>query len=111
MIAVCQIIGITVDEVGISDRHIEEEAVTVVVTDGATPIEGIRVYLFSAAGAYLGRYENTDINGEVKFDLPLDMDVKFRADYLGYQFWSNEAMVLTRQLNSRTMLHKRFLDA
>ena len=72
---------------------IEEEAVAVVVTDGAAPMEGIRVYLFSAAGAYLGRYENTDSNGEVSFDLPLDMDVKFRADYLGYQFWSNEAMV------------------
>ena len=72
---------------------IEEEVVAVVVTDGAAPMEGIRVYLFSAAGAYLGRYENTDLNGEVSFDLPLDMDVKFRADYLGYQFWSNEAMV------------------
>ena len=72
---------------------IEEAAVVVVVTDGAAPMEGIKVYLFSSAGAYLGRYENTDINGEVKFDLPLDMDVKFRADYLGYQFWSNEAMV------------------
>ena len=72
---------------------IEEEAVAVVVTDGDAPMEGIRVYLFNAAGAYLGRYENTDSNGEVSFDLPLDMDVKFRADYLGYQFWSNEAMI------------------
>ena len=79
---------------------IEEEAVAVTVTDGAAPMEGMRVYLFSAAGAYLGRYENTDSNGEVSFDLPLDMGVKFRADYLGYQFWSNEAMVsIGLQLN------------
>jgi hypothetical protein len=34
---------------------IEEEVVVVVVTEGAAPMEGIRVYLFSAAGAYLGR--------------------------------------------------------
>ena len=72
---------------------IEEEAVFVVVTDGAFPMEGIKVYLFSAAGAYLGRYKNTDSNGEVLFYLPLDMNVKFRADYLGYQFWSNDAVV------------------
>jgi RHS repeat-associated protein len=72
---------------------IEEEAVVVVVTDGVAPMEGIKVYLFSAAGAYLGRYKNTDSNGEVSFHLPLDMDVKFRADYLGYQFWSNDAVV------------------
>ncbi|MDY7034990.1 MAG: DUF6531 domain-containing protein, partial [Thermodesulfobacteriota bacterium] len=74
---------------------IEEEAVIVSVTDGSAPMEGIPVYLFSGAGAYLGRYENTDTNGEVSFDLPLGIDVKFRADYLGFQFWSNDVLVST----------------
>ena len=72
---------------------IEEETVRVTVSDAIDPIIGIRVYLFSAAGAYLGVYCNTDANGDVFFDLPLDINFKFRADLLGYQFWSEEIPV------------------
>ncbi len=52
------------------------------------PIEGIRVYAFSSSGSYLGLYEQTNETGSVTFDLP-DGDYKFRADYFGYQFWTD----------------------
>ena len=72
---------------------IEEETVRVTVSDAVDPIIGIRVYLFSAAGAYLGVYGNTDASGDVFFDVPLDITLKFRADTLGYQFWSEDIQV------------------
>jgi hypothetical protein len=53
----------------------------------AEPLEGIKVYLFSPPGTYLGRLAVTDINGQVVFNLP-DQEYKVRADYLGQQFWS-----------------------
>ena len=72
---------------------IEEETVRVTVSDAVDPIIGIRVYLFSAAGAYLGVYGNTDASGDVFFDVPLDITLKLRADTLGYQFWSEDIQV------------------
>jgi|GEM_PF-1795685 len=53
----------------------------------SSPIEGIKAYLFSSAGSYLGRYQLTDADGKVAFDLP-EKAYKVRADYLGQQFWS-----------------------
>ncbi|MCG2774402.1 MAG: hypothetical protein L6406_01875, partial [Desulfobacterales bacterium] len=53
------------------------------------PIEGIKVYLFSSAGSYLGQYQQTNSSGKVTFDLP-EKAYKVRADYLGQQFWSEE---------------------
>ena len=50
-------------------------------------IEGVRVYLFSEGGSYLGRYETTDVTGEVEFLLP-DRSFKFRVDEGGSQYWS-----------------------
>lgn len=52
-------------------------------------IENVRVYLFSAAGSYLGQYVETDDQGRAYFDLP-QKAYKFRADYMGQQFWSEE---------------------
>ena len=72
---------------------IQEASVAVKVTDGANPMEAVRVYLFSASGAYLNRNGDTDATGEVTFYLPVEMKVKFRADILGYQFWSDEIPV------------------
>jgi len=54
----------------------------------AQPLEGLRVYLFTPAGSYLGRYEVTDLTGRVVFDL-LELPYRVRADYLGRQFWSD----------------------
>ena len=54
------------------------------------PIEGIKVYLFSSAGSYLGQYQQTNSSGKVAFDMP-EKAYKVRADYLGQQFWSEES--------------------
>jgi hypothetical protein len=57
--------------------------------DTLAPIEGIRVYLFSPTGTYLGQTKLTDADGKAIFDLP-QKSYKVRADYLGHQFWSED---------------------
>ena len=52
-----------------------------------TPLENIRIYVFTATGAYQGISAETDVQGQVVFNLPAQ-DYKVRADYLGGQFWS-----------------------
>jgi len=70
------------------DVLIEEEAVEVTVTTGSGPASGIKVYLFSESGSYLGLYEVTDEEGTVSFELPVGMNYAFRADILGTRYWS-----------------------
>ena len=53
------------------------------------PIQGIKVYLFTASGVYQSQYQVSDTNGEVLFNLP-EQAYKVRADYLGQQFWFND---------------------
>ena len=52
------------------------------------PLEGLTVYLFTPAGAYLGQHAVTDGNGQVNFSLP-NQDYQVRVDTLGNQFWSD----------------------
>ena len=58
------------------------------IDTGSGPLTGVRTYLFSSAGSYLGLYGASDANGHVSFNLP-DGSYKCRVDYLGYQFWSD----------------------
>ncbi len=51
------------------------------------PLEGVNVYAFTAAGAYIGLLKTTSDTGLVNFDLPRG-EYQFRADYLGYKFWT-----------------------
>jgi RHS repeat-associated protein len=51
------------------------------------PLEGVKVYLFKESGSYMGVNEVTDAGGQVSFFIPSE-SYKVRADYLGYQFWS-----------------------
>jgi hypothetical protein len=68
--------------------HQEVEVTVAGVYQGvSTPVSGIKVYLFSPTGSYLGFYETTDTNGKVTFNLP-EKAYLFRADYLSRQFWS-----------------------
>jgi len=55
----------------------------------AAPLGGIRVYLFTSSGSYLGRYKTTSEQGHVVFNLP-EQAFKVRADYLGSQYFSEE---------------------
>ena len=56
---------------------------------GWLPVSGIRVYLFTPSGAYLGRHQTTDSDGQVTFSLP-DQSYRVRVDYLGHRFWSED---------------------
>jgi len=53
------------------------------------PVEGIKAYLFTSSGSYMGKYEITDISGQVTFNLP-EQTYKVRADYMAQQFWSDD---------------------
>jgi hypothetical protein len=75
-----------------TELSVPHQNVTVTVQgayqSSSTPIEGIKVYLFSSTGSYLSQYGTTDGNGNVTFNLP-EKAYKVRADYLGMQFWSD----------------------
>jgi hypothetical protein len=68
---------------------IAEETVQLTVAMGAGPAVGVRVYLFSESGSYLGVCKTTDPEGVAHFDLPVGKTFKFRADILGGQYWSD----------------------
>jgi len=78
-----------VPEVLSTDMVIAHETVEVTVTTGAGAVEGVKVYLFSANGTYLGRYQETDTAGIVSFDLPVGNNYQFRVDILGSRHWSD----------------------
>jgi hypothetical protein len=53
-----------------------------------SPLMDVPVYVFTSGGSYLGITAHTDDQGQVTFDLS-NGDYKFRADHLGYQFWTD----------------------
>ena len=73
---------------------IDHEIAEVTVVTAAGPAAGVRVYLFSEAGAYLGISALTDENGQVSVNLPVGQSFKFRADVLGSQYWSDPAAIV-----------------
>ena len=84
---------ITVPDTLSTQVLIEEEAVEVSVGTNCGPAQGVRVYLFSGTGAYLGQYKETDAVGIVTFELPVGKDFSFRADILGSPYWSDLATI------------------
>jgi hypothetical protein len=68
------------------------------------PMAGIRLYLFSDTGSYLGRVETTDEQGRAAFDLSRGT-YRLRADYLGYRFWSQDTPVVTDTAVAMTIGH------
>ena len=79
----------SVPEVLSTDIAIGHETAEVTVTAGAGAVQGVKVYLFSAGGTYLGRCKETDTAGIVSFDLPVGSNYQFRADILGSRHWSD----------------------
>jgi hypothetical protein len=79
----------SVPEVWSTDMVIAHETAEITVTTGTGAVEGVKVYLFSASGTYLGRYKETDTAGIVSFNLPVGSDYQFRADFLGNRYWSD----------------------
>ncbi|CAB1065623.1 hypothetical protein D1BOALGB6SA_10420, partial [Olavius sp. associated proteobacterium Delta 1] len=68
-----------------------QDVTTTVESDylGTDPIEGVPVYLFTAAGAYMNQNQTTDAGGQVVFNLP-EQPYKVRSDYMARQYWSNQ---------------------
>jgi hypothetical protein len=59
-----------------------------VMKNATDPLAGVRCYVFSEAGAYLGMSGITDASGQVVFSLA-DGNYKYRVDHLGYRFWTD----------------------
>jgi len=70
----------------------------VTVTGAGLPREGIKVYVFSAEGSYLGMSGSTDTSGKVQFSVP-EGTYKFRADYLGHRYWSGVEALAADQMS------------
>lgn len=60
--------------------------------DGGEPISGIKSYVFTESGSYIGLNGATDTDGQVYFDLA-DGTYQIRVDYLVEQFWSDPVTV------------------
>jgi YD repeat-containing protein len=59
-----------------------------VKSDAQNTLPGINLYLFDDAGSYLGMTQVTNSSGMAAFEV-LAGNYKVRADYMGYQFWSD----------------------
>ncbi len=70
---------------------LQEGMAEVVVKQGTTPLEGVNVYLFSEADAYLGIKESTNSSGIAQFRLSQG-SYKFRADTMGAQYWGTQTI-------------------
>jgi len=99
---------ITVIEVGGTtpiNIHTGGGVLTVTVRkDVDQPLTGLNVYLFSSSGSYLDHYDTTDENGQVSYQAS-EGDYKVRADYLGYQFWSDPIGVYNNTSSTLTIPH------
>jgi|GEM_PF-4379843 len=65
---------------------------------------GVKAYLFSGSGVYLGLSETTSEQGLVSFEVPSGM-YKIRADYLGQQFWTDPVAVASDAATPLTISH------
>jgi len=73
--------------------------------EAGSPLVNIPVYVFTSGGSYLGISAHTDDQGKVSFDLS-DGDYMFRADYLGYQFWTDVSTIPTTLSDTLTIPHQ-----
>ena len=69
------------------------------------PLAGVRLYLFSNTGTYLGRSGDTDDSGRVVFAVPAGA-YTLRADYLGQRFWTDAIAVQTDTPHAFTLPHR-----
>ncbi len=79
---------------------IQVETVEVTITTAAGAIQGVKVYLFSESGSYLGIYLITDENGQISLELPTGISFKFRSDILGGRYWSDATEITGGAVNS-----------
>jgi YD repeat-containing protein len=94
---------VTIPDVSSVEVTIPQEQVEVQVTTNSGPASGVRVYLFSGSGTYLGLNQQTDAAGKCSFDLPIGKNYKFRADVAGNQYWSDVITVTGAGVNTVTI--------
>ena len=82
-----------------TDVVIDEETAEVTVRFAGAEAEGVKVYLFTASGGYLGTYQITDQHGKVSFILPIERTYSFRTDLLGSQYWSLSNTIVAGGVN------------
>jgi YD repeat-containing protein len=93
----------TIPDVSSVEVTIPEEQVEVQVTTSSGPASGVRVYLFTESGTYLGLNQQTDSTGKVSFALPVGKNYKFRGDVAGNQYWSTVITVIGAGVNTVTI--------
>ncbi len=75
------------------------------IDTGGGPLAGARVYVFSAAGSYLGIVGDTDASGRIGFNL-VDGSFKFRVDHIGYQYWTDLIAIPAMTQHNMTIMHR-----
>jgi YD repeat-containing protein len=81
---------------------INEGEANVTMIHMGLPVEEVSIYVFNSAGAYLGLYDVTDVNGETPFRLPAG-DYNFRGDFMGAHFWSGDSTLIPHVSNPITI--------
>ena len=66
----------------------EQEVSVTILNGNRSGISNVYIYIFTDDNRYVGIYGNTDTDGKLSLPLPEGI-YKFRADYRGYQYWSN----------------------
>jgi len=84
---------VAIPDVSSVNLIIAEETAVVMVTTANGLVAGIKVYLFSDAGGYLGLSGETGVDGKISFALPVATNFKFRVDILSNQYWSGVVQV------------------
>jgi YD repeat-containing protein len=80
--------GISRDVINTVELNIGDGQFSLTVSTGAGPLTGVKIYAFKQSGSYTNMNANSNGNGQISFKLP-NGSYKFRADYLGYRFWSD----------------------
>ncbi len=71
----------------------------VTVSGGGQPIPDIPVYVFTGSNSYLNMNQHTNTEGKAVFRLPASGIYKFRGDYQGSNYWSDEVSLVQDQVN------------
>jgi len=78
---------------------IPEAVGEITVSRAGAPLPATPVYVFNAAGSYLGLSAATDAAGRASFRLPAQ-GYRFRADHLGTQYFSAQVTLQADQMNA-----------
>jgi len=79
-----------IDRIGI---EVPVEQVTMTVTLAGGFQAGVKVYVYTADGQYLGIFGLTDENGNVLFTLAEGVEYLFSTEILGNEYWSGPLLV------------------